>query len=348
ISFWDNGRKEYLFSSILNHLNFGMDRLIKSLKILSAFNLLTLYQKGDVYQLALHAPLSSQDFLRHPVYRRLLEKKIGDVAVEDLKVESADGEEIPVSLNQVFPELAELGSQEDLGLKKKVANDFDLDHFRQLMARDGLRFADEQSDVLNLFAIAEEKKWTWFETYQLAKSTAVSQVISTKRMREKIAQKPVSSDFSLKEATIIKEAKSKTALQFLAEIKQTRKGTITQTERELLQQMAGLGLLDEVINIILLLTFNKVDSANINEKYAMKVANDYAYQKIHSAEEAVLRIRERGQKAKTQKQNQTAPAKTNIPKWSNPEYKNTSSAEELEEMERQTLELLAKLDNGGD
>ncbi|MGO6496353.1 DnaD domain protein [Streptococcus pneumoniae] len=348
ISFWDNGRKEYLFSSILNHLNFGMDRLIKSLKILSAFNLLTLYQKGDVYQLALHAPLSSQDFLEHPVYRRLLEKKIGDVAVEDLKVESADGEEIPVSLNQVFPELAELGSQEDLGLKKKVANDFDLEHFRQLMVRDGLRFADEQSDVLNLFAIAEEKKWTWFETYQLTKSTAVSQVISTKRMREKIAQKPVSSDFSLKEATIIKEAKSKTTLQFLSEIKQTRKGTITQTERELLQQMAGLGLLDEVINIILLLTFNKVDSANINDKYAMKVANDYAYQKIHSAEEAVLRIRERGQKAKTQKQNQTAPAKTNIPKWSNPEYKNTSSAEELEEMERQTLELLAKLDNGGD
>ena len=115
-------------------------------------------------------------------------------------------------------------------------------------------------------------------------------------MREKIAQKPVSSDFSPKEATIIKEAKSKTALQFLAEIKQTRKGTITQTERELLQQMAGLGLLDEVINIILLLTFNKVDSANINEKYAMKVANDYAYQKIHSAEEAVLHIRERGRK----------------------------------------------------
>lgn len=348
ISFWDNGRKEYLFSSILNHLNFGMDRLIKSLKILSAFNLLTLYQKGDIYQLAINTPLSTQDFLEHPVYRRLLEKKIGDSAVEDLGVESAEGQEIPVSLNQVFPDLAELGSQEDLGLKKKVANDFDLDHFRQLMARDGLRFADEQSDVLTLFAIAEDKKWTWFETYQLAKSTAVSQVISTKRMREKIAQKPVSSDFSPKEATIIKEAKSKTALQFLAEIKQTRKGTITQTERDLLQQMAGLGLLDEVINIILLLTFNKVDSANINEKYAMKVANDYAYQKIHSAEEAVLRIRERGQKAKIQKQNQTAPAKTNVPKWSNPEYKNTSSAEELEEMERQTLELLAKLDNGGD
>ena len=348
LAFWDDGQKEHLFAAILNHLNFGMDRLIKSLKILSAFNLLTLYQKGDTYQIVIHAPLSSQDFLEHPVYRRLLEKKIGDAAVEDLKVESADGEEIPVSLNQVFPDLAELDSQEDLGFKKKVANDFDLEHFRQLMARDGLRFADEQSDVLNLFAIAEEKKWTWFETYQLAKSTAVSQVISTKRMREKIAQKPVSSDFSPKEATIIKEAKSKTALQFLAEIKQTRKGTITQTERDLLQQMAGLGLLDEVINIILLLTFNKVDSANINEKYAMKVANDYAYQKIHSAEEAVLRIRERGQKAKTRKQNETASAQTNVPKWSNPDYKNETSEETRLELERKKQELLARLEKGGD
>ena len=136
------------------------------------------------------------------------------------------------------------------------------------MARDGLRFADEQSDVLNLFAIAEDKKWTWFETYQLAKSTAVSQVISTKRMREKIAQKPIPLTLVLRKQPLSRKPKSKTALRFLAEIKQTRKGTITQTERDLLQQMAGLGLLDEVINIILLLTFNKVDSANINEKYA--------------------------------------------------------------------------------
>ena len=113
----------------------------------------------------------------------------------------------------------------------------------------------------------------------------------------------------------------------MAEIKQTRKGTITQTERELLQQMAGLGLLDEVINIILLLTFNKVDSANINEKYAMKVANDYAYQKIHSAEEAVLRIRERGQKSQAQKGSKPGPAKSNVPKWSNPDYKNETSEE---------------------
>ena len=49
---------------------------LKSLKILSAFNLLTLYQKGDALSASYPCPLSSQDFLEHPVYRRLLEKKL--------------------------------------------------------------------------------------------------------------------------------------------------------------------------------------------------------------------------------------------------------------------------------
>ena len=347
LAFWDDGQKEHLFASILNHLNFGMDRLLKAFKILSAFHLVTLYQKEDSYELLLHPPLSASDFLGHTIYRTLLEKRIGDMAVSSLKKDNVNGEAITVSLSQVFPEIAALASQEQAP-SQKAPNDFDLEHFRQLMTRDGLRFRDESSDILVLFAIAEEKKWTWFETYQLAKATAVSQVISVKRMREKIAQEPVSSDFSSKEETIIKEAKSKSALQFLAEIKQTRKGGITQAERDLLQQMAGLGLLDEVINVIMLLTFNKVDSANLNEKYAMKVANDYAYKNIRSAEEAVLQIRQRNQKGQEPKDNKTKPSKTNVPKWSNPDYKNETSEQTRLELERKKQEMLARLEKGGD
>ena len=348
LAFWDDGQKEHLFASILNHLNFGMDRLLKAFKILSAFNLVTLYQKGDVYEIAIHPTLSSSDFLRHTVYRTLLEKRIGDTAVSDLRQESAGGEPLTVPLSQAFPEIEELASHDETPVTADFKNDFDLEHFRQLMARDNLRFQDEQSDVLELFKIADEKKWTWFETYQLAKGTAVSQVISVKRMREKLAQKPVSSDFSPQEATIIREAKSKTALEFLAGIKQTRNAGIIQAERDLLKQMGNLGLLDEVINVVLLLTFNKVDSANLNEKYAMKVANDYAYNKIRSAEEAVLRIREKNQKGQAQKSAKTAPVKTNVPKWSNPEYKNETSEETRLELERKKKEMLARLEEGGD
>lgn len=348
LAFWDDGQKEQLFAAILNHLNFGMDRLLKAFKILSAFNLLTLYQKGDVYEIAIHPTLSSSDFLRHTVYRTLLEKKIGDPAVSDLRQEQAGGEPLTVPLSQVFPEIEDMASYDETSVRTNLTNDFDLDYFRQLMARDGLRFQDEQSDVLELFKIADEKKWTWFETYQLAKGTAVSQVISVKRMREKLAQQPVSSDFSPQEATIIREAKSKTALQFLAGIKQIRNAGIIQAERDLLKQMADLGLLDEVINVVILLTFNKVDSANLNEKYAMKVANDYSYNKIRSAEDAVLRIREKNQKGQEQKSANTSPAKTNVPKWSNPEYKNETSEETRLELERKKKEMLDRLGKGGD
>ena len=348
LAFWDDGQKEHLFAAILNHLNFGMDRLLKAFKMLSAFNLVTLYQNGDGYKLAIHPILSQSDFLRHTVYRTLLEKKIGDMAVSALREELADGEPLTVPLSQVFPDIEDMASQDEMPVKAKVANDFDLDHFRQLMARDNLRFQDEQSDVLELFKIADEKKWTWFETYQLAKGTAVSQVISVKRMREKLAQQPVASDFSPKEATIIREAKSKTALLFLAEIKQTRNAGIIQAERDLLKQMADLGLLDEVINVVILLTFNKVDSANLNEKYAMKVANDYSYNKVRTAEEAVLRIREKNQKGQEQKTAQASQAKTNVPKWSNPEYKNETSEETRLELERKKKEMLARLEKGGD
>ena len=346
ITFWDGGQKEHLFANILNHLNFGMNTLLQSFKILSALDLLTLYQKGETYELQLHSPLSSQEFLSHSVYSRLLEKKIGDTAVSAMKQAPSEGEVLSVSLSQVFPTLTE--EVTPIESKIKTKNDFDLEHFQRLMARDGLRFENEQADVLELFAIADEKKWTWFETYQLAKATTVAQVISVKRMREKIAQKPVSSDFSPKEMTIIREAKSKTPLQFLAEIKQTRKGNITQSERELLHQMASLGLLDEVINIVLLLTFNKVDSANVNEKYAMKVANDYAYRKIRTAEEAVLRIREHQQKGQEEQKNKASSTKTNVPKWSNPEYKNQTSEETRLELERKKQEMLARLEEGGD
>ena len=346
ITFWDGGQKEHLFSHILNHLNFGMPTLLQSFKVLSALDLLTLYQKGEAYELQLHSPLSSQEFLSHSVYSRLLERKIGDTAVSTMKQVPSEGEALSVSLSQVFPSLTEEVTPTESKIKTK--NNFDLEHFQRLMARDGLRFEDEQADVLELFAIADEKKWTWFETYQLAKATTVARVISVKRMREKIAQKQVSSDFSPKEMTIIREAKNKTPLEFLAEIKQTRKGNITQSERELLHQMASLGLLDEVINIVLLLTFNKVDSANVNEKYAMKVANDYAYQKIRTAEEAVLRIRERQQKGQEDQKSKTSSTKTNVPKWSNPEYKNQTSEETRLELERKKQEMLARLEEGGD
>ena len=47
-------------------------------------------------------------------------------------------------------------------------------------------FADEGEATLALFAIAEEQQWTWYETYLLAKETAVDRIVSPKRMKQKV------------------------------------------------------------------------------------------------------------------------------------------------------------------
>ena len=341
LAFWDNGQKDHLFGHILNHLDFGMDVLERALERLAAMELLALYQKDDHYYIRLSAPLAADDFFQHNVYTKLLEKKIGEAATDALKPSRAEGQKLEKPFVQVFGLEAE---RLDFSRKMK---DFDLGNFKQRMAQENLRFADEKEDLLELFAIAEQKKWTWYETYLLARETAISQVISTKRMRQKLNQKPVDGKFSQQEQSIIREAKRQTSLIFLAEIKKTRQAAITRTERKLLQDMAELGLLDEVINLVLLLTFNKVDSANLNEKYALKVANDFAYQKVTSAEEAVLKIRERHQQTVG---NQTEPKRksSNVPEWSNPDYKNETSLEKQAELEEQKRRLLAKLEGGGE
>ena len=329
LSFVDNGQKQHLFSQILNHLDFGLNILEESFERLAAIKLVDLYQTDDHYLVQLHPTLTTEEFFSHNVYSRLLEKKIGEAAADALRPENPSGEKLVKPFMQVF------GMEAEQARAVRKANDFDLEYFKQRMAQDNLRFANEKEDLLELFAIAEQKKWTWYETYVLARETAVSQVISTKRMKQKLAQKPAEGQFSKQEQSIIQEAKRTSPMVFLAEIKKIRQ--------------AELGLLDEVINVILLLTFNKVDSANLNEKYALKVANDFSYQKVTTAEEAVLKIRERNQ----QPQNRPAKSgqgstKSNVPDWSQPDYKNETSAEKQAELEEQKRRLLAKLEGGGE
>ena len=343
LSFVDNGQKQHLFSQILNHLDFGLNILEESFERLAAIKLVDLYQTDDHYLVQLHPTLTAEEFFSHNVFSRLLEKKIGEAAAEALRPENPSGDKLIKPFMQVF------GMEAEQARTVRKANDFDLEYFKQRMAQDNLRFANEKEDLLELFAIAEQKKWTWYETYVLARETAVSQVISTKRMKQKLTQKPAEGQFSKQELSIIQEAKRTSPMVFLAEIKKTRQAAITRTERKLLLDLAELGLLDEVINVILLLTFNKVDSANLNEKYALKVANDFSYQKVTTAEDAVLKIRERNQ----QPQNRSAKSgqgssKSNVPDWSQPDYKNETSAEKQAELEEQKRRLLAKLEGGGE
>ncbi|EHJ51571.1 DnaD domain protein [Streptococcus macacae] len=349
ISFFDNGEKRHKFSEILNHVQFGMARLEQSLSLLSAMDLIAIYEKTGKYFIKILAPLSGQTFLKNAVYRSLLEQKIGQVAVEHLDLQLPKE---AVDRSQQFSDVFTMDSEvrvvsASLGSK----TDFDLESFKSLMRRDGLQFSNEQKDVVALYIISEKYHLTWYDTYLLAKETAYKDKIATKRMVSKKEQEGKSigklSSFSKEETVVIKEAKADNPELFLAKIKKARHAAITRDERQLLLDLAEMHFLDEVINVMVLYTINKTNSANLNRSYLMKIANDFSYQKVASAEQAVEKMRSFTERRKQEQHHSRKKAKSNIPAWSNQDYKNETTAEEqsrLDEIKRQTLARLRKDD----
>ena len=341
----DQGAGRFRFSQILNHLNFGTQSLEQALDVLTAMKLLAIYQKGEDFVLALQAPLSMQDFLGNKLYRALLSKKIGESALDQMRISLPAADE---NISKSFSEVFQLDGQ--LEPLRQPASRFDIEAFKQMMARHNLWFQDEQTDTIALFHLSEQENWTWLEAYQLARQTAFEQKISIKRMQEKLragkAEPEAGSAFSPAEQSIIRESKSLKPLDFLTAIKDSKKAAVIASEKNCLKELAALGLLDEVINVIVLYTFNKVDSANLNEKYVLKLGNDFSYKEIRSAEAAVSALRE-GYRQSRGPQKETAQHQaTNVPSWSNPDYKEETSQEDLAQLEQIQREILAKLEKG--
>nr|WP_205395537.1 DnaD domain protein [Streptococcus lutetiensis] len=341
LAFFDDGIKRHKFSEILNHLQLSMQEVEKALAVLTAVDLLVLYQTRDAYVLKLQPALNRETYLANPIYRRMLEQRIGEVAVAELDVTLPDGaRDISKKFSDIF------SVDENPKVPKTVSkNHFDLDSFERLMLRDGLQFKDEKADVVMIYSLADKYSMNWFDTYQLAKSTAINGKISPQRMTVQLDQKKTANNqskeqFDAKEQVIIREAKQASAKEFLEKIKVPRRAVVTESERKVLEELANMNFLDEVINVMVLYTLNKTQSANINKPYIMKVANDFAYQKIATAEAAVLKMRSFAQRNKERKAKAKV-TKTNVPEWTAKEYKHVATAEEkakLEELRRSMLE----------
>ena len=341
LAFFDDGIKRHKFSEILNHLQLSMQEVEEALAILTAVDLLVLYQTRDAYVLKLQPALNRETFLANAIYRRLLEQRIGDVAVAELDVVLPDGaRDVSKKFSDIF------SVDENPKVPKTVSkNHFDLDSFERLMLRDGLQFKDEKADVVKIYSLADKYNMNWFDTYQLAKSTAINGKISPQRMTVQLEQKKMANNqtkeqFDAKEQVIIREAKQASAKEFLEKIKAPRRAVVTESERKVLEELANMSFLDEVINVMVLYTLNKTQSANINKPYIMKVANDFAYQKITTAEAAILKMRSFTKRNKEHKAKAKL-TKTNVPEWTAKEYKHVATAEEkakLEELRRSMLE----------
>lgn len=141
-----------------------------------------------------------------------------------------------------------------------------------------------------------------------------------------------------KEAVVVAEAKSKQSIVFLQGLKNAMNGgSVTSFERRILEELTAMRLPDEVVNIILLYTFNRNQKANLVRNYVLMIANDFSYKQVMTAEAAVLLLRPKQQQVEKQSY------KSNVPSWSNPNYTNKTSPEERAELEKKKQRLLQKI-----
>lgn len=341
VAFWDNGSEGHKFSEVLNHLQIGQSQFEEALALLTAMDLVQLYQESKGFLIILKQPLSKTEFLAHPAYRHLLEKKIGDFSVRQLEYRLPDkSRDLTKKFSEVFSEIGELSTT------SKWEQTFDLENFKKRMLQDGLKFLQEKDDVIALYHMAERYQMTWFQVYELAKETAYKATLQVKRMKAKkdlLDGSRQDTAFSEQEMILLRKAKADRPDVMLAQIKKGRQASVTADELKALDELVEMGFLDEIINLMVIYTMAKTHSANLNKKYLMKIANDFAYQNVSSAESAIEKMRSFDQRKESVKQ--TNKTVSNVPKWSQENYKNETTKDEqlrLDEIKRQTLAKLGK------
>jgi len=318
VAFYDNGNHRHKFAAILNHLNFGMQPLQEALAVLTAVDLLAFYQSPQgFYVIELKSPLSIEQFLKHAVYSSLLEQKISEPAVDALKPAGLQG------LQDLSKRFSDVFTDERLAQKSvseiKPKNSFDLSSFRNRMQADGLVFTDEKTDVPEIYKLSETHGMNWYDTYLLAKKTAVNHQIIVKRMQVQLEQ-----------------AQAQTL---------GGESALTNSEKQILTDLAQRGFMDEVINLMVAYSLGRTRSTNVNREYISKLANDFAFKNIVTAEQGLLALRS-GYDKKSQQAKADSKKKTNVPSWSNPDYDNQTSQADQAKLDEIRRRALAKLEKG--
>ena len=106
------------------------------------------------------------------------------------------------------------------------------------------------------------------------------------------------------------------------------------------------GFVESDRNNVLELAY-EIFNRNAGEKatYIATVLRNWRQKGITTVEDARKSYEASYAVKRDEKKTRKRSTKTNVPKWSNPDYKNTTSEEKKAEMKQQQAEMLAKLDD---
>ena len=337
-------------SHFLEYLNLGLNPFIEALDKLSALSLVRVYDDHSSLYFEMKSPLNFENFLADDFYRQLLISRIGENRVTALaKTMAPKGKEVSKKFHEVYKVNFDQQFSQN---QQKTDGRFDMGAFKSLMERQGYRLANENQDALTLYSLAEKFELNWYELFKQAESTAnADKSLNMNHLMRSLSAttqpQPALSEFPKAFADLIVISKSHEPDEFIRQIKTQAGGFVSSDEYKILNHLSLQKLPAEVQNILIHYILVQQKNASLSPNFVNALANDWLRNKVFTAEAAVKRILEREQKSltKTQTESSKRPMKIKkeAPKWSNPNYENKTSQEELAKLEKIRLDSLKKL-----
>ncbi|HEY0221543.1 MAG TPA: DnaD domain protein [Lactovum miscens] len=325
------------FSNLLEYLNIGQARLEGSLDKLSALSLVKIYEQPKYFQILLRSPKSFEDFLSDQLFKQLLISKIGENKVKNFMTLQPEGLDITKKFSEVFdPSLAE-GLDES---SEKISGDLlDLETFEKMMSDRGLHFINKSTDIIQLFSIAEKFGLDWYALFKLAEETAnVDHTINTDAMLQRhVASKQPLPKVDEAFSDLIRVAKAMEPEEFLTQIKRQVGGFVDASELKLLSNFSKQNISSEVQNILIHYALIQQGNASLRPTFVNRIANDWMRKKVVNAELAIERINNFDEESSTSKKVTFSKRENVIPEpvWSNPNYHEVASDDEVAEFKKQ-------------
>lgn len=337
-------------SHFLEYLNLGLNPFIEALDKLSGLSLVRVYDDHTSLYFEVKSPLNFENFLADDFYRQLLISRIGENRVAALaKRMEPKGKEVSKKFHEVYKVSFDSQAQQNPSNTKER---FDMGAFKSIMERQGYHLNNENQDSLTLYSLAEKFELNWYELFKQAEKTAnADKSLNMNNLMRSLSgaskPQPALSAFPKAFADLIVISKSHEPDDFIRQIKAQAGGFVSSEEHKLLTNLSRQNLPAEVQNILIHYVLVQQKNASLNPNFVNALANDWMRNEVFTAETAVKRILEREElaaaKAKTGAEKRPMKIKKEAPKWSNPDYENKTSQEELAKLEKIRLDSLKKL-----
>lgn len=337
-------------SHFLEYLNLGLNPFIEALDKLSGLSLVRVYDDHTSLYFEVKSPLNFENFLADDFYRQLLISRIGENRVAALaKRMEPKGKEVSKKFHEVYKFSFDSQAQQN---PSNTNERFDMGAFKSIMERQGYHLNNENQDSLTLYSLAEKFELNWYELFKQAEKTAnADKTLNMNNLMRSLSgasqPQPALSAFPKAFADLIVISKSHEPDNFIRQIKAQAGGFVSSEEHKLLTNLSRQNLPAEVQNILIHYVLVQQKNASLNPNFVNALANDWMRNEVFTAETAVKRILEREElaaaKAKTGAEKRPMKIKKEAPKWSNPDYENKTSQEELAKLEKIRLDSLKKL-----